>query len=121
MIGLSASTGGPLEGDAHLAQSIADILTTPIGTRVCRRDYGSLFAELIDQPFNALTRIRLYAATALALRRWEPRITLRQVSIAAGAAAGSFVLELVGVRAGGPTANTLTRLTVPLRAGAAVL
>lgn len=121
MIGLSATTGAPIDGDAHLAQSIGDILTTPIGTRVCRRDYGSLLAELIDQPFNALTRIRLYAATALALRRWETRIALRQVSIAAGDAAGSFVLELVGVRTDAPAGNTLTRLTVPLRAGAAVL
>lgn len=121
MIGLSSRTGAPIAGDAHLAQSIADILTTPIGSRVCRRDYGSLLAELIDQPFNGRTKIRLFAATALALRRWERRITLRQVSVAVGDVAGSFVLDLAGVRTGAPAGNALIRLTVPLRAGAAVL
>ena len=48
MIGMSAVTGKPLEGLDHLRQSIADILSTPIGTRVGRREYGSLLAELVD-------------------------------------------------------------------------
>lgn len=117
---MSATTGAAIEGDDHLAQSIADILTTPLGSRVCLRDYGSLLAELIDQPFNALTRLRLYAATALALRRWERRITLRTVSITAGDQVGAFTLDLVGVRTDAPAGTALTRLTVPLRAGAAL-
>ena len=50
MIGTHAATGKRLEGNAHLAQSIADILTTPLGTRLMRHDYGSLLPELIDQP-----------------------------------------------------------------------
>ena len=37
-----------LEANAHLNQSIADILTTPIGTRVMRPDYGSNIPRLID-------------------------------------------------------------------------
>ena len=81
MIGISASTGKRLEGDAHLAQSIGDILSTPLGSRVMRRDYGSLLFELIDKPVNGAIRMLMHAATAIALRRWEPRLRLTRVSL----------------------------------------
>lgn len=42
MTGMSATTGRALTEREHLAQSIADILTTPLNTRIMRRDYGSL-------------------------------------------------------------------------------
>ena len=47
MRGMSAQTGAPLDGGERLAQSVRDILTTPIGSRVMRRDYGSQIFELI--------------------------------------------------------------------------
>ena len=79
MNGVSATTGKALAGTEHLRQSVADILTTPLGSRVMRRDYGSLIPELIDQPLNRATVLRLYAATAHALVRWEPRLKLGAV------------------------------------------
>lgn len=113
MTGMDARTGRPLTGADHLAQSIADILSTPIGTRVGRRDYGSLLPELIDQPMNALGRMRLMAATALALLRWEPRIRLTDVTIKqTGPAAFSAVLEGQRTDIAGP--NSRARLTIPL-------
>jgi phage baseplate assembly protein W len=99
MMGMDARTGQALSGDAHLAQSIADILATPVGTRLMRRDYGSRVPDLIDAPANAATRVQLYAATATALMRWEPRITLKRVTLsAANALTGRLVLDLVGTR-----------------------
>ncbi len=89
MIGADRHTGKPLKGDAHLAQSVADILTTPIGSRVMRRDYGSRLPELIDAPLNGETQIEIFAATAEALLRWEPRIELRRVRIDDASPAGS--------------------------------
>jgi phage baseplate assembly protein W len=53
--GMNRTTGAPLDGDAHLAQSCEDIVTTPLGTRVMRRDYGCLLAELVDRPLNRAT------------------------------------------------------------------
>ena len=114
MIGTNAVTGKRLEGTAHLAQSITDILTTPIGTRLMRHDYGSLLPELIDQPFNGTTKLRMYGAVAVALQRWEPRITLTHVAITAGSAPGSLVLELEGQLTASPKAGDYTRLTIPL-------
>ncbi|MFZ4876841.1 GPW/gp25 family protein [Janthinobacterium sp. Mn2066] len=78
---MNASTGRSLTGLAHLRQSIADILTTPIGSRTRRRRYGSEVPELIDQPLNEATQLRIYAATAFALRRWEPRLSLSNVQL----------------------------------------
>lgn len=118
MRGMNASTGKAIEGVEHLRQSIADILTTPLGTRVMRRDYGSLLPELIDQPANPGTVVRLYGATAMALMRWEPRLRLTRVQLTTDAA-GAFVLAIDGTRTDVPPANANTQITVPLRLGAA--
>ena len=74
MIGVDASTGRALDGMQHLGQSIGDILMTPMGSRVMRRDYGSLLTELIDQPiynatlFGGLSAPLTFSAT-------DPRLT----------------------------------------------
>ncbi len=79
---MSAATGAPLDGLDHLRQSIRDILTTPLGSRVMRRDYGSALPDLVDSNITGLTLAQLYAATADALRRWEPRLRVTNVQAA---------------------------------------
>lgn len=116
MIGMSARTGRAIEGNAHLAQSIADILTTPLGSRVMRREYGSLLPDLIDAPHNDATRLQVYAATAMALMRWEPRIRLSRVQLGLGERPGQAVLDLEGTRT---DSNEPLSLRVPLQLGAA--
>jgi phage baseplate assembly protein W len=111
---MNAATGRVLEGDAHLAQSVADILMTPIGSRIQLRDYGSLLPELIDRPFNGATRVRLYGVAATALMRWEPRIRITRISIDVGDEPGAFVLDIEGQRTDTPSTE-YTRLTLPLR------
>ncbi|MDP2128186.1 MAG: GPW/gp25 family protein [Pseudohongiella sp.] len=81
MSGMNAVTGRHLSGIDHIRQSVRDILTTPIGSRVMRRDYGSLLPELIDQPMNDATRLRLYAASVMAIIRWEPRVQISSVKM----------------------------------------
>lgn len=93
MQGLSRLTAEVLDPDAHLAQSIIDILSTPKGTRVMRRDYGSDLPDLIDRPINGETLIDLYQATAEALNLWEPRVRVARVAITE-AVAGSLTIEL---------------------------
>lgn len=115
MTGMAVATGRELSGIEHLAQSVADILTTPIGSRIQRRDYGSMLFDLIDQPLNGSTRLLLFAATALAIARWEPRIRLRRVSIDGGAD-GAVALSLEGDLAD-LTANSHVLLSVPIRTG----
>lgn len=95
MDGLNASNGTLLTGIAHLRQSIRDILTTPLGARVMRRDYGSQLPRLVDAPINQSTIMQIYAATAEALAKWEPRFKLTQCKIVT-AAPGSVTLDLTG-------------------------
>ncbi|MET1080311.1 MAG: GPW/gp25 family protein [Pseudomonas sp.] len=113
---MNVTTGRALPDElAHIKQSVADILLTPVGSRVMRRDYGSFIPELIDQPLNGETVLRLYAATVMALLRWEPRVKLSRVHAVIDASApGSLALDLIGARVG--SAEPLT-FSVPLRAG----
>ncbi|RHW21695.1 GPW/gp25 family protein [Pseudomonas jilinensis] len=93
MIGMHRDTGRSISGSEHLRQSLSDILTTPLGSRVMRREYGSLLPELIDQPQNPATLVRLYAATAVAVMRWEPRFRLSRVEYSITGSQGLLDLE----------------------------
>ena len=118
--GMSRTEGVAMDGNAHLAQSIGDILTTPLGSRVMRRDYGSMLFDLIDQPLNAITRTLLYAATAIALRQ-EPRFRLEAAKLTGDFARGEAAIELTGQRTDLPTANSRTILSIPIRRGGAAI
>lgn len=100
MIGMSATSGRQIDDSSpnfeHLRQSIRDILTTLVGTRICRRSYGSLVPNLIDQPCNDATKVRLFSAIATALIRFEPRVQVSSVRLISVTENG-WQVELVGV------------------------
>ncbi|WP_078055601.1 GPW/gp25 family protein [Rappaport israeli] len=76
-LGMSRHDGRKLSPQiAHIHQSLTDIFTTPIGTRIQRRDYGSHLFALIDSPMNPAGRLRLAAAVVDATYRWEPRVVI---------------------------------------------
>lgn len=93
---MSNITGRRLHPINHLKQSIADILTTPLGSRIARRTYGSLLPSLIDAPDNARTRLRCYAAIASAIMNWEPRLRVTRVRMDVGQAPGQAIITLEG-------------------------
>ncbi|HEJ6164798.1 TPA: GPW/gp25 family protein [Pseudomonas aeruginosa] len=115
MIGMSANTGRTMTGRDHLVQSIADVLTTPLGSRCMRREYGSQLVDLIDWPLNNATKLQAYAATAMALMRWEPRIRLSRVQLSLGTNPGEAILDLEGTVI---DTNEPLNLRVPLKLGA---
>lgn len=96
-IGMNTSNGKFLLSGQHLRQSIAQILTTPIGSRVMRRNFGSLLPDLLDHPLNQQTILQLYAATATALLLHEPRLRLTKVDLNIGAEHGQANLTISGV------------------------
>lgn len=114
---MNRETGAAMSELDHIGQGIADILTTRIGTRVMRREYGSLLPELVDHPFNDATRLRVYAATVMALMRWEPRISLSRVQFLGANLQGQSVLELEGSVV---DSNEPLSLSVPLQMGGGV-
>lgn len=111
MNGTDAITGRRLSGVDHLRQSIRDILTTPVGSRVMRRDYGSRLYELVDAPLNAETLVDLYAATFEALATWEPRIEVQEIT-AEVPAPGRVLLNLIGVYVPTGASITIDRIEV---------
>ena len=94
---MNRTTGAAISGLEHLRQSVGDILSTPIGSRVMRREYGSLVPELIDHPDNNASQVRLFSAVARALLRWEPRFRLTRVGVQRDAERPGYALiELHG-------------------------
>lgn len=79
--GMSRSTGQRIDQTNHILQSVRDILMTPIGSRVMRRDYGSLLPFLIDAPINAYFIMQLRASVIHALMRWETRVTPTRIEL----------------------------------------
>lgn len=96
MRGVDALTGKALDGIAHLRQSVRDILTTPLGSRVMRRTYGSRLFDLVDNPLNETTLVEMFAATAEALVKWEPRLIVQRVQ-ARTVETGKVEIDVTGV------------------------
>ncbi|HEI8931155.1 TPA: GPW/gp25 family protein [Citrobacter freundii] len=94
-IGMSRNDGQAIADTDHLRQSLRDILLTPQGSRLARREYGSLLSALIDQPQNPALRLQIMSAVYVALNRWEPRLTLDSITIN-GNFDGSMVVGLTG-------------------------
>ncbi|EAN8761853.1 GPW/gp25 family protein [Salmonella enterica subsp. enterica serovar Give] len=99
-IGMSRNDGQAIADTDHLRQSVRDILLTPQGSRLVRREYGSLLSALIDQPQNPALRLQIMSAVYVALNRWEPRLTLDSITISSNFD-GSMVVELTGQRNNG--------------------
>jgi phage baseplate assembly protein W len=118
MIGTSAETGKTINGLDHLRQSIARLLTTPVGSRVMRRNYGAYVFDLIDQPGNRAAILKVYAAVVDALLRWEPRFLPTKIELLTGdAQSGLFELSLEGIATTGIddiAAGTSVQLAIPL-------
>ncbi len=96
MRGMDSKTGKAISGIEHLKQSIRDILTTRIGSRVMRRDYGSGVFDLIDAPMNRETILDIMAAAVDALLKWEPRIHPQRVQVT-GATPGHLTLTITAI------------------------
>ncbi|WP_286707778.1 GPW/gp25 family protein [Psychrobacter sp. UBA2514] len=93
--GMSRSTGQRIDQTNHILQSVRDILMTPIGSRVMRRDYGSLLPFLIDSPINAYFIMQLRASVIHALMRWETRVTPTRIELMTDDSASQGVASLM--------------------------
>lgn len=81
-LGMNRSDGLTVTDLEHISQSIGDILRTPVGSRVMRRDYGSLLASMIDQPQTPALELQIKVACYMVVLKWEPRVTLASVTTA---------------------------------------
>ncbi|MFB2831766.1 GPW/gp25 family protein [Aeromonas jandaei] len=115
-LGMNAANGRVISATDHIIQAVRDILITPVGSRVMRRDYGSELFYLIDMPQHQATRLRLMAATVQALINWEPRITVTRVDVLGGGMDGALTIEITWQRKDGGVLDSKTEsatITVP--------
>ena len=95
--GMNRNTGLGISDTEHISQSMRDILLTPVGSRVMRREYGSLLSALIDMPQNPVLRLQIMVACYSAIQTWEPRIRLTAISFETGDA-GEMYVDITGMR-----------------------
>lgn len=107
-LGMNQQTGKALPDTDHIRQSVRDILITPQGSRIARREYGSMLFALTDQPQNDALNLQLMAAIYAALSRWEPRVRINTINVSRNYD-GSLQVDLTGQRAdGSPLAMTVS-------------
>ncbi|ELC2811490.1 GPW/gp25 family protein [Salmonella enterica] len=96
-MGMNRNTGLGISDSEHISQSMRDILLTPVGSRVMRREYGSLLPALIDMPQNPALRLQIMVACYSAIQKWEPRIRLTSISFERGDT-GEMYVDITGMR-----------------------
>jgi phage baseplate assembly protein W len=79
--GVNRDTGEARHGLPHLRQSIGDIVSTPLGSRVMRPEYGSRLPRLVDLPVTRGWISSAQAEIGHGVGRWEPRIALRKCRV----------------------------------------
>ncbi len=103
-LGIDRHTGVILIGWPRVVQSLEVIMTTEIGERVQRRDFGTALPRLIDRPQNLDAVMDIYMATVEAIRPrlvrgheyGEPCYEVSDIRVDFSAA-GSPVIELDGI------------------------
>ncbi|WP_433262978.1 GPW/gp25 family protein [Actinosynnema sp. CS-041913] len=68
-------------GEREIVESIRLILATAPGERPMRPEFGCAIHDLVFAPADAATAGRIAYEVRLSLERWEPRITLADVSV----------------------------------------
>lgn len=110
-LGMNSQTGLSISEVEHIRQSVRDILVTPVGSRVMRREYGSLLSQMIDQPQSPALRLQIMAACYSAIQKWEPRVSLTTITFERSDTDGGLYVDITGTR----TETSLPfSLTIPL-------
>jgi phage baseplate assembly protein W len=78
--GFNRLTGAPLRGFDHVRQSLNVIFTTPLGSRVMRRNFGFAGTAILGREnLTPQVIIKFYMAIVIAVALWEPRFRVRRL------------------------------------------
>ena len=100
MSGIAAEHWGVIDNFASALQGVETVLTTRIGTRVMRREFGGGVAELLGRALTPPTFAAFQQLIASAIDLWEPRFLVRKITVTgttdevrAGTAGFSFEVD----------------------------
>lgn len=111
---MSRYNGSEISELEHIRQSLEDIATTPIGSRLMCREYGTLLASLMDQPIGQALYLKIYSTLYSAYVRWEDRIEISQISVAE-LNKGQLILDVTGFL---ETNGNEVNMSIPVKLGA---
>jgi phage baseplate assembly protein W len=80
--------------EASVRQAIQIVLSTAKGERVMRPDFGCNLRSLVFSPNNGATRAAAAFEVREALRQWEPRIEVLEVTAEAGESPEQMLIEV---------------------------
>lgn len=106
------------EGERNIQESIAIILKTEPGERAQLQRFGTGLAAFLFEPNNSATHARIAHAIDSALKKWEPRIAVEQVDVAADPKAGETAVATIAYRLVATGAAQSVAIDVPLSGGA---
>jgi phage baseplate assembly protein W len=72
------------DGPERIQDAIWIVLSTALGERLMRPDFGAGVHDYVFQPNSDVMRTRLQSAVNDALLKWEPRIELTNVNVQEG-------------------------------------
>ncbi len=102
------------EGEANIRESIAIILKTAQRERVHLPDFGAGLGRYLFEPNVAATHARLAHEIDMALRDWEPRIALEDVSVVPDPASAASAIATITYRLVASGASERIAVNVPL-------
>ena len=102
------------EGERNIQESIAIILRTDPNERVGLPRFGTGLSAFLFEPNNAATHARIAHLIDSALRKWEPRIALEGVDVAADPEASESAIATISYRLVATGAAATVAVDVPL-------
>lgn len=103
-------------GEQNIRESIAVVLKTEPGERVGVTDFGAGLGRFLFEPNVAATHARMQDAIVRALARWERRIEVESVDIAADPADAESAIATITYRLVATAARERISVSVSLAA-----
>jgi len=105
------------EGERNVEESIAIILRTDRDERVGLPRFGTGLTAFLFEPNNVATHARIAHLIEAALKKWEPRIAVEDVEVAADPQAAETAVATIAYRLVASGAAATLAVNVPLAAG----
>ncbi len=105
------------EGETNIRESIAVILKTEAGERLGVPDFGAGLGKFLFEPNTTATHTRIQDAITIALARWEQRVRVESVDVAADQTDAESALATITYRLIATDGRERISLNVPLAVG----
>jgi len=104
------------EGETNIRESIRVVLSTDKGERIALPDFGAGLMRFLFEPNTTATHARIADAIGAALARWETRLAVESVDVAADPADRTSAIATINYRLVATGARERTSVAVPLGA-----